>query len=308
VILIRNSSTRLPLKGTCVYAPNGISNLEQLTRRWSRSRRRPTVIVATSDHPEDESISAICERTSTPCYRAPYSQVQSRDVVAQMEAALQAFAPRAEFVARAMADNPLIDIFLTDWRLDVLTEMRADGLYYDALDVSRITYCGTTDVYSRRAWDIFVEHSSGSQLEHPGAYFWDNLRNFSAIPAPLPPREFLTPIRTELDTPADLELFRAVWRAWAEKSDDPCPPTLWALDWLAAHPEVTALNAMIPTRTQSKPLYGRGFSWTCEGCQRRNGTIDAGNLTVRCSRCGKPKKYYAHKPTGKARTPIVMGG
>lgn len=294
VVSARMSSTRLPGKALVSYCPDNTPNLAQIVARWQSSRRSPTVIVATSDQAEDAPIAELCARVGVPCYRGPRD-----DVVARMDGALRAHAPHASHVARALADNPMVDIPLSDWRYDVLCETGADGLWYNGNE-SRITYAGTTDIWSRAAWDRIAEYSTGDEREHAGAYYWNNLHKFSAYGLPLPAREYLAPIRTELDTPEDLALFRAVWKAW-DTRDGSIPGaqlnTLWALQWLSKHPEVTALNAGVELKTQSKAVVSaRGSAWLCPDCRKRNGTIDAGNLVVRCNHCGKPSKFYAHKP------------
>src|SRR3990167_10444427 len=163
-----------------------------------------------------------------------------------MNTALLRYAPEARYIARALVDNPLVDVELADWRLDVLGESGADGLWYGGAH-ERITYAGTTDVWSRAAWDRIAAESSGCQLEHAGVHYWENIGSSHAVHLPLPRREYLAPVRTELDTPADLEMLRAVWHAWGRP--DVLLPTRWALGYLAMHPEVAVLNADVPRAT-----------------------------------------------------------
>lgn len=300
IVSARMSSTRLPGKALISYCPDGTTNLEQIIARWQASRRQPIVVVATSDGMEDAPIAALCERLSVPCYRGSRD-----DVVSRMDGALREFAPNASHIARALADNPLVDTSLADWRLDVLAETGADGLWYGG-DEHRLTYAATTDAWSRSAWDVIAERSSGSQREHPGAYFWDNLSQFSVVQLPLPAREYLASVRTELDTLQDLEMFKRLWALWQENEFDaytdavnrsaPCLGTLRALDYLAAYPEVVALNSSVELKTQTRATWPKGQSWLCRSCQRRAGGVVAGDLEVRCGRCGSPQKFYAQKP------------
>jgi len=297
VIAARMSSTRLPGKALVVYCPDGATNLSQIVSRWRRhSRRSPFVVVATTDGAEDDDIELMCGALSVSCYRGSRD-----DVVSRMDGAIRQYAPDARFIARAMSDNPLVDVTLADWRLDVLIETGAGGLWFGP-DHERITYAGTTDVWSRSAWDMIVSESQDDEREHPGLYYWRNLSRFSVVQLPLPMREYLAPVRTELDTPEDLGMFRALWRTWALTESEPCIPTMWALTMLEKSPELRAINSRIDVKTQTRAEWPKGLGFLCEQCQSRLGGIVAGDLEVRCARCGKPRKFYAQKPRNEGRT------
>lgn len=296
ILSARMTSTRLPGKALVSYAP-GQPNLAQIITRWNSSRRTPLVVVATSDQAEDDAIADECARLATPCHRGPRD-----DVVARMDGAVRAHAPRARWIARALADNPLVDVALADWRLDRLAATGADSVWYGG-DEHKLTYAATTDIWSRAAWDRIASESKGDQLEHPGKYYWDHIEKFSAIELTLPAAEYLLPIRTELDTPADLDVFRAVWQAWNATAPiaGSTPPTLWALQWLHAHPEVTALNADVPVKTQTRPEFARGSNWVCEKCSHGIGRVNADDITLRCPHCGQGRKFYSKKPDARIR-------
>ena len=208
VITARMASERLPGKALSVYSPNGTPNLIQIVKRWQASDRDPAIIVATTDGPEDGAIADLCVGYGVPCYRGSRD-----DVVGRMDSALKAFAPDARWIARGSADNPLVDVGLADWRMDILTDTNAEGLVY-ADDMLRLTYCATTDVWSRSGWDKIAEGSSGSQREHPGTFYFEMLHRFQWVAIQFPRREYVTPHRTELDTAQDLEMFRGLWQAW----------------------------------------------------------------------------------------------
>jgi spore coat polysaccharide biosynthesis protein SpsF len=291
ILSARNSSSLLPNKSVVSYCPDGTPNITQIIRRWQASRRAPLIVVATSDTAPDDSITTLCYSLGVPCYRGSLN-----DVVERMDGAINTYASSAKHVARALADNPLVDVGLADWHYDVLCETGADGLYYGG-DESRITYAGTTDIFSRAAWDKITRASTGKEREHPGMNFWDNISKYSAIQLPLPPREYLAPVRTELDTPEDLMMFKRLWDYAAPKGG--IFSTIHALETLAANPSISAINAQVQIKTQSKPSYGRGAAFVCRDCQRRTGTVDAGNLVLRCSHCGRPQKFYSVKPAVK---------
>ncbi len=291
------ASGRLPGKALAVYCPDGTNNLSQIISRWKSSRRSPAIIVSTTTAREDDSIERAAELAGASCYRGHLT-----NVIDQMDGALKTYAPNAAHIARALADNPLVDVGLADWRYDVLCETGAEGLVYTT-DNERITYAGTTDIWSRAAWDGIVAQSSGSQLEHPGAYYWDNLNQFNFVYLQPPPREYLANVRTELDTPQDLEMFRELWNAnhlyfitAPAGVGTTFVETDWALRYLEEHPDIAAINASIHTKTQTHPAYTKGLPFLCKSCQRRTGTIVSGDLVVSCPNCGKKQKYYSRPP------------
>lgn len=292
ILAARMNSERLPGKVLAQYVPGSpITNLEQIIARWRKSRRQPKIVVFTPAEPVNDPILDVCEQLDVPCYRG------NLDVVGSMDGALRTYAPDARFVARALADNPLVDVGLADWRLDVLAESGAGGVWYGG-DEIRITYAGTTDVWSRSAWEQIAVESLGIEREHPGLYFWNNLSKFDVVQLPLPLREYLRPVRTELDDCRDLEMLRLVWQE-AYDRDLLCRntilSTLDALDILESRPEFSAINAEVTLKTMTEATWKKGQNFGCKHCHHRVGAIVAGDLVVRCPRCGKPQKFYANK-------------
>ena len=299
VLCARANSERLPNKALAELAP-GVTVLGQLLTRWKSSDRQPVIVLATPEGAVNDPLAAVAA-----VHGVSVSRSAPGNAVAEMDAAIRRYCPDAAFVARALADNPLVDVALADWRLDVLAETGADGLWYGERGHDAITYAGTTDVWSRRAWERIAEGSSGSQLAHPGAFFWEKINDFSVVQLPPPRREYLAGYRTELDTLHDLELFQAVWAAWRaewQDTDDApaCAPTLWALKWLAVHPLVAAINADVRVKTLTRAqFHPREKAWVCPRCDKRMGGIREGNLEIHCHGCGAPRKWFSVKSKTK---------
>lgn len=264
------------------------------------SRRDPTVIVATTIEAADDPIALLCARLGVACYRGSRD-----DVAARLNGALLTYATEAKWVARGMSDSPLVDVGLADHRLDRLMDTGTDGFDLDERDVARLTYAATTDVWSRAAWDRIVAESRGEEREHVGAYYWQHIAHFDALPYPLPSREYFANVRTELDAPEDLEMFKALWRMWVlecgliDAGKTPIPPlsTLIALDFLSDMPNLAAINAGVALKTQSKATWRKGQTFRCKVCARRMGGVVNGDLLVPCPHCGARQKFYAVKPT-----------
>ena len=300
VLCARANSERLPNKALAELAP-GVTVLAQLLQRWRQSDRAPTLILATPEGAVNDPLAAVAA-----AHGVPVSRSAPGNAVAEMDAAIRRYCPDAAFVARALADNPLVDVALADWRLDVLAETGADGLWYGP-DHNRITYAGTTDVWSRAAWDIVAAESKDDQYEHPGKYFWDNLDKFSVIQIPLPRREYLRLFRTELDTLRDLEMFQAVWAGWdanCEGLGRETPswvPTLWALKWLAEHMQIAAINSTEQVKTATKPKFGNRRPWHCKTCNQPVGHFSGDDLKFFCPGCGQRVRFRGINP--KKTTP-----
>jgi spore coat polysaccharide biosynthesis protein SpsF (cytidylyltransferase family) len=290
VIAARMNSQRLP--GKALSEIDGRPNLVNIIERWLRSDRNPRVIVMTTDGADDDPIAEVAQQRNVPVSRG-----SATNVVESMHKALQTYAPDFQYVARGLADNPLVDVGLADWRLDTLREGAADGLHFAGQE-ARITYAATTDIYSRTAWDGIVKFSSGSQLEHPGVYVWETPHRFHVALAPLPRAEYMQPIRTELDTSDDLVMIRKVAEAWHFETGRPLytMPTLWAMQWLASRPDVALINAHVRVKTQARAIWTKGKAWLCPSCENRVGAIVEGDLEVRCTSCGQPQKFYSRKP------------
>lgn len=290
VLAARMGSERLPGKALAVYCVDGMSNLEQIARRWLASDRAPQVIIATPDDAENDPIAAIGEKLGLPVSRRDHTL--PRNVVNEIDLALATHAPNARWVARALADNPLVDVGLADWRLDVLAETGADGIWYGQ-DHDRITYAGTTDVWSRAAWDRIAAESSGSQLEHAGAFYWDHISRFNVVQLPLPRREYLQPVRTELDTEDDLIFFSKLFHELdCQWGDDWF--TLDALKLLEHSPQLAAINATVEVKTQSRAAFPNHFKpWHCVKCRDRIATLVNGNLRFPCPNCGAENQYMS---------------
>src|SRR3990167_429403 len=125
ILCARSGSERLPNKALASYTPDGLlPNIIQIARRWQFSRRSPVIVVALPDTPENDDLAELCSEEGLPVYHG-----SETDVVGRMDGAVKQFVPDAKFVARAMADNPLVDVGLADWRLDTLVNTGADGLW-----------------------------------------------------------------------------------------------------------------------------------------------------------------------------------
>lgn len=289
VIAQRCWSERLPGKALAKVAGRPI--LAHLIERYRSCERVTDVIVATSPKPEDGGIAALCEAEGVPCYRGGEST--AGDVVGLLNAALELYAPTADYVFRGMGDCPLFEPGLIDWFLDVLVRTGGDLVWVGLPDDLWPIYGARESPWSRAAWDACMENSEGEQREHAGSWIYENLRFFRVVNVTWLRDEYYRPYRLELDTEADLQVIRAV----VEGIGIGQPTMLEAIKWLDAHPEVAQINAGVELKSITKPNWRRrGVAWVCQECGAPAPAMHA--LTIRrkaletqCVRCGAVRKF-----------------
>jgi len=309
VICVRMSSSRLPGKALLSYSPDNKPNLACLVDRVLTSRHHQTVIIATSTDPSDDPIAEWTQKTP-----APDSYMRSgtghfalyrgdlNNVVKRFGGALNTHAPSVNYVWRVMADCPLVDVSLADWRLDVLARNKADMI---TILPPEPTYAAQASVWSREAWDYCAKMSSGSLLEHPGEYLYENFSQFKTLHEIGPETLYYQDIRTELDTPEDLEFFKRVWREYPGATEqvhiesrsvytDYSYPTRGVLNWLSSKPDIVKINQRVEMKTKSTHLHGhhRARRYVCKECDTVIGHKVNERLDLACPKCGTMRQFY----------------
>lgn len=297
VICVRMASSRLPEKALCIYdEANKKPNLQCIIERVLTSRHKPIIIVSTPTDASDDPIEAFVLKyknangiygglNNLHLYRG-----DPTNVVKQFDGALNEYAPEADYVWRVMADCPLVDVELADWRVDVLSRNKADVM---TIIQPEPTYAAQASIWSRAAWDYCAKMSSGSMLEHPGEFIYEHLGEFKTIHEPGPENVYYQDIRTELDTPEDLEFFRRVFGN-APCREDGILNTCATLAWLSDNPDIIAINQHIEMKTKSTHLHGhhRARDWMCKSCGHVVAVKINDALAVQCQKCGEERRFY----------------
>ncbi len=280
ILCVRMISSRLPGKALCVYDEHsGKPNLLCVIDRIRTSRHSPKIIVATSTDSADDPIVGQCVKHSIPYYRGDLN-----NVVKRFDESLR-LVPEFDYVWRVMADNPLIDVGLVDHRIDTLIRYKADVV---APILPEPTYAAHSNVWSREAWEYCAKQSSGSLLEHPGEFLYEQSGMFKTIYDPGPEAIYYQPVRTELDTKEDLEFFRTVYR------ESPFKSTAGILDWLASRPDIVSINSSVQTKTSTTYAHGhtRARSWVCKECGDTIGWKINDRIDINCRKCGQVRSFY----------------
>jgi glutamate-1-semialdehyde 2,1-aminomutase/spore coat polysaccharide biosynthesis protein SpsF len=204
VIQARMGSSRLP--GKVLADICGVPMLGHIVRRVQDATAVDDVVVATSASVLDDPIAKYCSHREITCYRGSEEDVLDRYYRAAEQAA-------AEIVVRITGDCPLIDPEIIDRVVRIAQNSDCDY----AANVIRYTYPDGLDVEAfsfaalQRSW---VEATKPSQREHVTSFLRheagfrrcnvEHTTDFSR-------RNY----RWSVDTAADLEFVRAVYRCFA---------------------------------------------------------------------------------------------
>ena len=222
------SSTRFP--GKTLKEIKGKPLLHYVISRASSARKIDAIVVATSDHPDDDSIADFCRKIGVDCFRGSLDDVLRR----LYEASL--CYPGYEVIVRVTADCPLIDPAVIDTVISAFEKTNADY----ASNVLTETYPDGVDVEVFTRGALKESHEKAkliSEREHVTLYIRNN-PEFKKIN--VANNDDLSRFRLTVDNPEDLEVISfLVERYGAEKSfKEYC-----AL--LSAHPNIMVKNERI---------------------------------------------------------------
>lgn len=193
ILQARLGSHRLPGK---VLAPLGAWPLvEYCVARLVAADVGP-VVLATTTNPEDQALLALGARLGIPTWAGPVDDVLARYV----EAA--AAWPDAEYVLRATADNPFVDVGTSGRLLKALSD-GADYAVEEALPV------GTAVEGIRRAVLLQAQREADSPYDREHVTPWVRRTDGIVRVTPLAPPDVRAPdLRLTVDTADDLALAR----------------------------------------------------------------------------------------------------
>jgi spore coat polysaccharide biosynthesis protein SpsF len=206
VVQARTGSTRLPGK---VLADLGGKPLLQFMLDRLESLRVDMLVVATSDHPDDDRVEAVAQSAGVPCVRGP-----EHDVLARFALALRS--NPADTVIRLTADCPLIDPEVVNQLIVVFRRTGADyasntlvRTYPVGLDAEVMTAAALESADSEAADPVEREHVTPFIYRRPARFRLAALRQ----------DRLLSHERWTVDTPADLDHVRRVVTQLAARTD-----------------------------------------------------------------------------------------
>ena len=238
IIQARMTSSRLP--GKVLADLCGQPVLGWMLRRAARAKLIDEVRLATTSNASDDAVAAYAQQMNAPLTRGSEPDVLDRYYQAAQES-------QAEVIVRLTGDCPLIDPAMLD--ANIQTFLEADpplDFAANRLPGKRTIPIGLdTEICTfaalERAWkEAVLPH----QREHVMPYFYENPDEFEILHIRHKPD--FGQHRWTVDSPEDLALLRAIC---AQFEDDQFS---WqaVLELVQAQPDLAALNAAVPHRTQ----------------------------------------------------------
>ncbi|MGK9165859.1 glycosyltransferase family protein [Inquilinus limosus] len=228
ILQARMSSSRLP--GKVMADLLGEPMLARQIERLRRCRTLDRLVLATSTEAADDALASLSARIGVECFRGSLD-----DVLDRFHAA--AAGRGAEQIVRLTADCPLTDPDL----IDALVELHVAGGYDYSCNTLTPRYPDGLDAEVMRAEVLeaaWREATLPSEREHVTSFIYTRPERFRL--GSLVGETDLSDQRWTVDTPEDLALVRAVYAALYPKN--PAFGTEDILTFLAAHPEIAALN------------------------------------------------------------------
>ncbi len=196
VLQARMGSTRLP--GKVLASIAGRTVLAHCVERL-RACSGLTVIVATTELPDDDRVAAEAARLGAAVVRGP-----ADDVLARYIKAAERF--KLSDVVRATADNPAVDMDAPRRTLDLLRRSGADHVVEFGLPYGAAVEAVTVDALARAA----ALTTDAEDREHVTPFIRRDPR-FLALPALAPALVRRPAVRLTVDTAADLAFMRRVF-------------------------------------------------------------------------------------------------
>ncbi len=231
IIQARMGSSRLP--GKVLLPLNGRPVLEYVVRRSAAAARVENVVVATSDHSEDDAIEEWCGKNSVDCVRGSSDDVLDRYILTEK------LFP-CENIVRITADCPLVDPGIID---AILALHEYAGTDYTSNEVPPTFPIGFDVEVVKTSILKRVDESASlkSHREHVTLYIREHVSDFSI--ANLESGLTEIGVRLTLDRSEDYRALKALFEHFS--SDEMLFSFYKIMDVIARHPEIIRINSNI---------------------------------------------------------------
>lgn len=230
ILQARVSSSRLP--GKVVRTMHGKPMLQHQIERVLRSKLIDKLIIATSEHPEDDLLAEISEKVGVYCFRGSLN-----DVLGRFYNAVNTLECQPEHIVRLTGDCPLIDSEVIDRVIEHHLKTQADytsngnpPTYPDGLDVEIMKFSVLQEAFDKAIIPSDREHVTPYIRKNP-KYRLENVTN----------SKDLSNLRWTVDELSDFEFVEKVY----SRIYDENPQFLMSdvLSLLSKEPELSIINA-----------------------------------------------------------------
>lgn len=204
IVQARMGSTRLP--GKIMKKVLGKPLLEYQLERLLRVKQADQVVIATTDHGEEQPIIDLCQRLGVPYFRGP-----EQDVLARYYGAATQYG--ADVVVRITSDCPLIDPAVVDKVIgfylahqaeyDYVSNTFSNRTYPRGMDTEVFSYQALKEAYEEATDEAEREHVTIFIKRHPERYRIKTL----------PYEKDYSHYRWTVDTPEDFKLIEKMLTA-----------------------------------------------------------------------------------------------
>jgi len=242
VIQARFGSTRLP--GKALLPIGGTPLLELVIRQSLAARRVDRVVLATTEHPEDDPLCELAERNGVTVFRGSRDDVLDRFFRASV-------AVGAEAVVRVTGDCPFVCPDLIDEAVDLLLDKGVEAV--DAVGTLGFPEGVTVEVVAFPALrKLAAEVRIPEDREHVTSYLWRNLEHFRT--ELLESSEGMGEFAFSVDDREDLEFARTVWKRVGRPGEAVRFPDLAGL--LQRDLEIADVSRQLWTKKEGTPSGG----------------------------------------------------
>ncbi|NLM36623.1 MAG: NTP transferase domain-containing protein [Firmicutes bacterium] len=238
IVQARMGSTRLP--GKIMKKVLGKTLLEYQLERLRRVKQADQVIIATTNHGEEQPIVDLCQRLGV-----PYFCGSEEDVLARYYGAATQYG--ADVVVRITSDCPLIDPAVVDKVIGFYLSHQEEYDYVSNTFAKRTYPRGMdTEVFSYRALkEAFEEATDQAEREHVTIFIKRHPERYKI--KTLTYEQDYSHHRWTVDTPEDFALIEKILTALYPVNPQFTLEDCLAL--LAEHPEWAKINAHIKQKT-----------------------------------------------------------
>ena len=227
IIQARMSSTRLP--GKALIELNEKPMLLNILERISRAKTIDKVVVATSDHSDDDAIETLTKETGYFCFRGDLDNVLKRFFECAREY-------QADVIVRLTGDNALVDPNVIDEAIDYFEKNDLNYLEYK----TNLPLGMVVEVFDYASLEKTYKEAKDSEcIEHVTPYLYKNPDLFKTCSYKNPKEEDNSDLRFTMDTEEDYRFVSTIYKHFGQN--------LFSyrdvLDVLQIHPEWIKFNS-----------------------------------------------------------------
>lgn len=235
LIAVRMKSKRLPKKALVDIC--GYTAIERVVNNLKSSEMVDEIILATSTNEDDDPIEELAKKKGLHFFRGDEDNVIKRFIDAGNKF-------NANIIVRVTGDCPLISYELTDYLIKSHIKTGAD---YTGIEMGKVPVGTFSEVINLSALEKLSKQNLNFDYSEYMTFYFKNNPDIFSLNMISPPEAYISPdYRLTLDYPADLELFRIIFKE-LEVGNNAIPLSK-TIAFLNQHPQIAKVNQDLPTK------------------------------------------------------------